>query len=153
MTIIPAPEGFAARTPYAMDFVPSEAVSRRSLEPAEPPAIGMIGGRESLSTHIGEPPGLESLAGHVTHEIHDAIRVAPLVVVPGDELEEVAVQLDRAARVVDARCLVVDEVARDDLFVGVREDALQIGLARLPHGSVDFFQARRLRGLEREVDH
>src|SRR6185503_13045772 len=36
-----------------MNLVPSLAVSFRSLPPAEPPAIGVMGGRESLSTHMG----------------------------------------------------------------------------------------------------
>src|SRR5712691_3163196 len=40
-----------------MTRVPSADVSFRSVEPAEPPAIGAIGGRESLSTHMG-PPGV-----------------------------------------------------------------------------------------------
>src|SRR5512132_819331 len=36
-----------------MNLVPSLEVSFRSLPPAEPPAIGVMGGRESLSTHMG----------------------------------------------------------------------------------------------------
>src|SRR5688500_2451704 len=43
-------------------------------------------------------------------QLDDAVRVAPLVVVPRDELEEVLVELDRASRVEDRRRLVVDEV-------------------------------------------
>src|SRR6266850_757003 len=35
-----------------MKRVPSDDVSVKSWEPAEPPAIGRIGGRESLSTHM-----------------------------------------------------------------------------------------------------
>ena len=48
---------------------------------------------------------------HVLQQVDAAVAVAPLVVVPADQLEEVRVQLDRAAGVVDARALVVDEVA------------------------------------------
>src|SRR5713101_7015129 len=55
MTTIPAPVGLLARAACAMKRVPSAAVRLRSREPAEPPAIGGIGGRESLSTHIGPP--------------------------------------------------------------------------------------------------
>src|SRR6266850_5407752 len=36
-----------------MSFVPSDEVSVKSLPPAEPPAMGVMGGRESLSTHMG----------------------------------------------------------------------------------------------------
>src|SRR6266571_3969859 len=52
MTTIPAPDGLAARAEYAMERVPSADVRRRSRPPAEPPAMGVIGGRESLSTHM-----------------------------------------------------------------------------------------------------
>src|SRR6266446_5335790 len=55
MTTIPAPVGLLARAACAMKRVPSAAVRLRSREPAEPPAIGGIGGRESLSTHIWPP--------------------------------------------------------------------------------------------------
>src|SRR5258708_33909192 len=55
MTTMPAPEGVPARAAWAMTRVPSADVRRRSWEPAEPPAIGRIGGRESLSTHMGPP--------------------------------------------------------------------------------------------------
>src|SRR5262245_49502578 len=53
MTTIPAPLGLLARAAYAMNRVPSAEASFRSRPPAEPPAIGVIGGRESLSTHMG----------------------------------------------------------------------------------------------------
>src|SRR2546422_545112 len=52
MTTIPAPDGLAARAAYAMRRVPSADARRRSRPPAEPPAMGVMGGRESLSTHI-----------------------------------------------------------------------------------------------------
>src|SRR5437867_12516918 len=55
MTTIPAPLGLLARAACAMNRVPSAEVRLRSREPAEPPAIGRIGGRESLSTHIWPP--------------------------------------------------------------------------------------------------
>src|SRR5260370_8812461 len=55
MTTMPAPESVPARAAWAMTRVPSADVRRRSWEPAEPPAIGRIGGRESLSTHMGPP--------------------------------------------------------------------------------------------------
>src|SRR5215831_20136943 len=54
MTTIPAPEGLAAPAAYAMKRVPSADARRRSRPPAEPPAMGVIGGRESLSTHMVE---------------------------------------------------------------------------------------------------
>src|SRR5437867_7437385 len=57
MTTIPAPVGVPARAACAMKRVPSAETRRKSWDPAEPPAMGAIGGRESLSTHMG-PPGV-----------------------------------------------------------------------------------------------
>src|SRR4029450_10900257 len=66
------------------------------------------------------------LLRHEAEEIHDTVRVAPLVVVPGDNLEEpllaFEVVLERRARGVDRRPRVVDEVGRDELLVAVAED-------------------------------
>jgi len=47
------PVGRLARDACAIRRVPSVEARRKSRDPAEPPAIGGIGGRESLSTHIG----------------------------------------------------------------------------------------------------
>src|SRR5256885_12924628 len=52
MTTIPAPVGALALAECAMKRVPSDDASVKSCELAEPPAIGRIGGRESLSTHM-----------------------------------------------------------------------------------------------------
>src|SRR5690606_29116844 len=60
--------------------------------------------------------GSEPLLDHVSEQVDAAVRVAPLVVVPAHELEEVAVELDRRAGIVDARTRVVDEVGGDDLL-------------------------------------
>src|SRR5450631_2487550 len=67
------------------------------------------------------------LGGDHRGEFDGAVAVAPLVVVPGDELEEGLVELDGAAGIVDAGALVVDEVAGNDLVGGIAEDALEIG--------------------------
>src|SRR5262245_61079545 len=71
MTTIPAPVGLAARAAWAMKRVPSDEVSLRSRTPADPPAIGRMGGRESLSTHMeascvgtARPDSLDSNTGH-----------------------------------------------------------------------------------------
>src|SRR5262249_49447748 len=77
--------------------------------------------------------GLITPAYHEAQQVHTAVRVAPLVVVPADQLEEAAVQLDTRARVEDARRRVVDEVAGDHLVVGVGQDPLEVRLARPLH--------------------
>src|SRR5262250_2561321 len=56
------------------------------------------------------------LLRHEADEIDDAVRVAPLVVVPGHDLEEpllaLQIVLERGGRVIDRRAPVVDEVGR-----------------------------------------
>ena len=47
----------------------------------------------------------------------------------------------------------MDEVARDDLLVGVGEDALQVGFAGLLQGGLDLGERGLPGGLEGEVDH
>jgi hypothetical protein len=83
---------------------------------------------------------LRRAGGDLGGQVDHAVGVAPLVVVPADELEEVLVQLDRRAGVEDRRALVVDEVGRDDLVVGVAEDALQVGLGGLLQGGLDLLE-------------
>jgi len=62
--------------------------------------------------------------GDLLNEVKHAVGVAPLVVVPRDELDEVVVERDAGLGVEDGRVRVGDEVGRDDVLVRVREDAL-----------------------------
>ena len=49
---MPAPVGSAARATYAANRLPSDASSAISCASRAPPAIGVIGGRESWSKHM-----------------------------------------------------------------------------------------------------
>ena len=60
-----------------------------------------------------------------TVEVDEAVGVAPLVVVPGDDLDLVADHLGEAG-VEDARGRVGDDVGGDDRVLGVLEDALEL---------------------------
>src|SRR5205814_5548992 len=95
---------------------------------------------------------LQHLRDHELGQLRHAAGVAPLVVVPADELEEVLVELDAAAGVEDRGAAVVDEVARDDLVLGVAHDVFQIGLGGLLHRALDLVERRVLDGLEGQVD-
>eukprot|EP00302_Diacronema_sp_CCMP2436_P048352 CAMPEP_0180112936 /NCGR_PEP_ID=MMETSP0985-20121206/36487_1 /TAXON_ID=483367 /ORGANISM="non described non described, Strain CCMP 2436" /LENGTH=88 /DNA_ID=CAMNT_0022051351 /DNA_START=249 /DNA_END=511 /DNA_ORIENTATION=- len=55
---------------------------------------------------------------HVNGELNEAVGIAPLVVVPRDELDEVLAHHDARAGVEDRRVRVVHEVAGDDLVLG-----------------------------------
>ena len=71
------------------------------------------------------------------HQTHDHVGVTPLVVVPGDQLDEVVVEHDTGGLVEDARVRVADEVLRDDLVARVGEDALEGAFARGVDGVAD----------------
>src|SRR5688572_13279861 len=65
------------------------------------------------------PVPLREVAEHVDA----ARRVAPLVVVPRHDLEELVVELDAGLRVEDAAARITDEIRRHDLVLGVAEHA------------------------------
>ena len=63
--------------------------------------------------------------GDVGEEVEDTARVAPLVVVPADKLDEVVVEGDTGLGVEDGRGLVAVEVGGDDVVLGVSENAYE----------------------------
>lgn len=68
------------------------------------------------------------LLGNINQEVADAPRVTPLIVVPGNQLDEVLVQLDTSFGVEDGRCRVADEIGGDDILVSVFENTLVLAL-------------------------
>ncbi len=93
------------------------------------------------------------LGGYLLEEIDATIGIAPLVIVPGDKLEEVIVEFDTGTRIKDARAGVMDEVAGDNLILGVTKHTLEVGLACLLHGRADLLVAGGLGGFHGEIDH
>mmetsp|Transcript_3343 Transcript_3343/g.10574 ORF Transcript_3343/g.10574 Transcript_3343/m.10574 type:complete len:382 (+) Transcript_3343:276-1421(+) len=67
---------------------------------------------------------------HVHGELDQPVGVAPLVVVPRDELDEGRGELDASPGVEDGRAGLADEVGGDNLVLGVADDALGVGLRR-----------------------
>jgi len=61
--------------------------------------------------------------GNVGQEVEDTARVAPLVVVPADKLDEVLVERDTGLGVEDGRGGVANQIARDDVVLGVVKNA------------------------------
>merc|ERR1711943_133491 len=61
---------------------------------------------------------------HVNAEVHEAVRVAPLVVVPGNKLDEALVQRNARLDVEDGRKLASDEVRSHNLVVGPAQDPM-----------------------------
>src|SRR5438067_2002952 len=85
--------------------------------------------------------------------VHHAVREAPLVVVPGEDLGEPAALGHRGlGGVVDRGVRVAVVVDRDGQLVVVLEDALHPPLGSRPHRLVDVVDARRLPELDGEID-
>lgn len=61
--------------------------------------------------------------GNVGQEVEDTAGVTPLVVVPGDELDEVVVEGDTGLGIEDGRGRVAVQVGRDNIVLGVSQDA------------------------------
>ena len=95
---------------------------------------------------------LQTLRDDQFDEVTNAVAVTPFVVVPADQLEELAVQFNTAPFVEDRRRLAVDKVAAHDFVFGVFQDTLQVGFAGLLHRGGDFGVAGFLRGLHGQVD-
>ena len=60
--------------------------------------------------------------GNVGQEVQNTAAVTPLVVVPADKLDEVAVQRDTGLGIEDGRVLIAVEIAGDDLVLSVAEN-------------------------------
>jgi hypothetical protein len=59
----------------------------------------------------------------LTEKIENTARVAPLVVVPGDKLDEVIVEGNTGLDVEDGRVSVTVQISGDELILGVGENA------------------------------
>jgi hypothetical protein len=63
------------------------------------------------------------LGTELTKEVKDTARVAPLVVIPGNELNEVRVQGDTGLGVEDGGVVVSVEIGGDEIIFAVGQDA------------------------------
>src|SRR4051812_49244593 len=80
----------------------------------------------------------------LTKKVDDTAGVPPLVVVPGNDLNEVVVEGDSGLGIEDAGSRVADHVAGDDLIFGVLKDALQWSFSGFLDGLLDVFVRRAL---------
>ena len=77
---------------------------------------------------------LLSLGLHVLDEVDDAVGVAHLVVVPGDQLDEGGGDLDSGLGVKDRGAGVAEEVGGHHAVLGVAEHSLEGSLRGSPSG-------------------
>ena len=85
-------------------------------------------------------------------EVEHLVGEAPLVVVPGDELDKVGVQADAGVRVEDGGVGIGAEVGGDDLLVGVSQDTGHRALGGLLDGGADLIIAGALLEAAGQVD-
>jgi len=71
------------------------------------------------------------------NEIEDTARVTPLVIVPRDELDELVIQGDTRLSIEDGGVVVSVQVGRDNLVLGVTENALKWSLGSRLDGGLD----------------
>src|SRR5690606_9640565 len=77
---------------------------------------------------------------HVFDQVDDSQRVAPLVVVPGDDLDQVAIHHPRQGAVDDGGAGIAQEVAGHQRLVGDAQDALHGALCRPPERLIDLLR-------------
>src|SRR5687767_4549050 len=96
--------------------------------------VGLITTGRSLQLASGSGTCAHSLTDE-RHEIGDPARVAPFVVVPGDDLDHVP-EDDRVHAAHDRRVLVPLEVARDERLLRVIHDPAELALGGRAEGGV-----------------
>ena len=73
----------------------------------------------------------------LTDEVNDTAGVTPLVVVPGNELDEVRVEGDTSLGIEDGGVVVTVQVSGDNVVLGVAEDTLELALGGSLDGLLD----------------
>ena len=89
----------------------STTESQASIQ--KPPAMaeGFFGSRSPRCRNERRISPLQAFADHELQEVNNTVAVAPFVVVPADQFEEVAVQFDRRTGIVDRAGGIVNEVS------------------------------------------
>mmetsp|Transcript_11270 Transcript_11270/g.26723 ORF Transcript_11270/g.26723 Transcript_11270/m.26723 type:complete len:421 (-) Transcript_11270:32-1294(-) len=107
--------------------------------------------RRGIRAGRREEVGLAALAGDNLGEVHHALRVAPLVVVPGHDLDHVVTHDHREGSVDGGGDVGAAEVDADEGLLLNREDALEGALRGLLEGIVHLLGEGLLLGLDDEV--
>src|SRR5712671_300713 len=143
--------GIAARIRESSVTLPSASGTLKSTRTKTRLPVASKSRMVSLSTGSGVA-GDGQPRRDEADEVGDAAAVAPLVVVPADDLDHRPVQDHRRGRVDDRRPGVAAEVRRDEGFVADPEDALERSLGGRPEGGVQLVDGGRSGDIGREVD-
>src|SRR5688572_8114592 len=117
--------------------VPSASGTLRSTRTSARLPSSAAGGRSRRRRFFNPASPLE--ASDVRQQVHAAGRVADLVVVPGRDVHERAVDDVRGHGVYDAGVQTPDVIGRHERLVAHVEDALEETLRGLAEGGVDLF--------------
>jgi hypothetical protein len=93
------------------------------------------------------------LLGSKEEELTNPPGVAPLIVVPCDELDEVLVELDPSASVEDRGVLVADKVGGHDSVLSVIQNAFERASCSLLHSRLDLVIGSLLLDTRDEINH
>lgn len=89
---------------------------------------------------------------NVCDKIAYTTRVTPFIVVPGDELDKVGVQLDSSGGIKDARSLVAYEIGGDEGVLSVFDNFFVFALRGLLDDVLDFLVSDRLLSANHKID-
>mmetsp|Transcript_1452 Transcript_1452/g.2378 ORF Transcript_1452/g.2378 Transcript_1452/m.2378 type:complete len:379 (-) Transcript_1452:38-1174(-) len=91
--------------------------------------------------------------GHVHHEVHHAVGVTPLVIVPGDQLHELRVEHDTGLGVEHGGDRAADEVLGHKSLVGVAKESLHVAVGASLDLGADVLVGGLLGELAGKVNH
>jgi len=88
----------------------------------------------------------------VEGQIEESVGVAPFVIVPGNQLNEVGVEGDTGLSIEDGGSGITNEILGDDFFISVSEDTLQFTFGGILDDLADFFVGGTLFQLDSQID-
>ena len=95
------------------------------------------------------------LCGHMHEQVNDAVRVAPLIVIPRHEFEEALlswqVVLKDGFGIIDCLERAMNEILGDKLFVSIRKEALHVRSRGVLQEFIDLLDGRVFLRCEREI--
>ena len=103
-----------------------------------------VGGAEGIHRVRGGGAFRDEALGNDQGQVDDALRVAPFVVVPGDNLDHVVTHHHGEGSVNGRGDVSASEIDRHERGVGDSEDALHRAIGGFLEGSVDFFGGETL---------
>ncbi len=111
----------------------------------------MIQIHDSQSEHLGGGLGVNS--GNVLHEVNNTARVSPLVIVPGNKLDERRVEHDSGLGIEDGRTGVGLEIGGNEGLVTVSKESLHLSLRLSLYNGADLLVGGLLSELAGKVNN